>query len=398
VGCAEALCTTEARHSVRLPSMPSRSIDDPVKLGRVLEATLLLKADLELPTLLHHVIEEARSLTGARYGALGILNEERTAIVEFITVGLEPGEEERIGPRPTGMGVLGLLIADSSSLRLAQLGSHPDSFGFPLNHPPMDSFLGVPIEVRNEVYGSLYLTNKLGSSEFTDEDEALVEALAVAAGMAIENARLHQRVQEVAVFEDRDRMARDLHDTVIQQLFAVGLSLQSMAGEARAAGMADRLRTAISEIDNSIRQVRSSIYELGLDGNDRGVQTSTVALLRELNPMVGFDVQVVFDGPVESVISDVVADHVLATIREAVTNIARHAQATEASVTLSVDHNMCQLRIVDNGRGIDATRLSAGGLGLSNLRRRAEKLHGQMEIESPKTGGTLLTWRVPVGS
>ena len=212
-------------------SVPYHSIEDPAKLRRVLEAALLLEADLDLPNLLRHIIDEARSMTNARYGALGVLDVDGTALAEFITVGLEPEEEKAIGARPVGRGVLGLLISEPKPLRLARLGSHPESYGFPPNHPPMTSFLGVPIKVRDAVYGNLYLTDKIGWSEFTSDDEALIGALAVAAGIAIENARLHQRVQEVAVYEERDRLARDLHDTVIQRLFAIGLSLQSMASE-----------------------------------------------------------------------------------------------------------------------------------------------------------------------
>jgi GAF domain-containing protein len=178
---------------------------------------------------LRHVIEEACSMTGARYGALGVLNDDKTALDEFVTIGIEPDQVAKIGPLPTGKGVLGLLIADPGPLRLARLSEHPDSFGFPPDHPPMTSFLGVPVKVRDEVYGNLYLTDKIGWSEFTNDDVALVEALALAAGVAIENARLHQQVQMAAVYEDRDRLARDLHDHVIQRIFGVGLALQSLA-------------------------------------------------------------------------------------------------------------------------------------------------------------------------
>jgi signal transduction histidine kinase len=260
----------------------------------------------------------------------------------------------------------------------------------------MASFLGVPITARGEVYGNLYLTDKVGWSEFTHDDEALVASLALAAGIAIENARLHQRVQETAVYEDRDRLARDLHDSVIQRLFAVGLSLQAMAGNAAATPMADRLTTAVADIDDAIRQIRASIYALGMTGTAEGVRADILSLVRELNPVVGFDVRVVFDGPVDSAISDEVAEHLVATIREAVTNIARHAQATQASVILSVHDGRCSLLVGDNGRGTDENELSGGGLGLANLQRRAEKLHGTFVAESPKGGGTLLTWEVPV--
>jgi signal transduction histidine kinase len=376
--------------------MPYHSIDDPAKLRRVLEASLLLEADLDLPTLLRHIIDEARSMTNARYGAIGVLNDEGIALSEFITVGLEPEEESQIGDRPTGRGVLGLLISDPEPKRLARLSSDPESYGFPPNHPPMTSFLGVPIKVRDEVYGNLYLTDKVGWSEFTSDDEALIGALAVAAGIAIENARLHSRVQEVAVYEERDRLARDLHDTVIQRLFAIGLSLQSLAGNPSAAGILDRLKRTISDVDETIRQVRTSIFELGSEGLERGVRSNVLSLLEELKPVVGFGVRASFEGPVDTAVPDAVGEHLLATIREAITNVGRHAQATQSTVTISVSDGYCQLRVVDDGRGIADPALSTGGLGLGNLRRRAEKLHGTFAIESPEGGGTILNWQVPL--
>ena len=335
-------------------------------------------------------------MIGARYGALGVLNDDGTALTEFITVGLDPEQEKLIGPRPTGRGVLGLLIADPRPLRLGHLSDHAESYGFPANHPPMTSFLGVPIKVRDEVYGNLYLTDKVGWSEFTLDDVALVEALGLAAGIAIENTRLHQQVRVAAVYEDRDRMARDLHDTVIQRLFGVGLTLQSMA--ARGSGdMAKGLEAAVAEIDHVIQQVRSTIYELGMNGENRGIRDSVITLVRELDTVVGFEVQVSLDGPVDASISDQVAEHLLATIRESVTNIGRHAKATEASVNLAVEGDQCRLTISDNGTGFDPSKPGDGGLGLTNLRRRAEKLNGTFAIEEAEGGGTSLVWQVPTG-
>jgi signal transduction histidine kinase len=376
--------------------VPYRSIDDPVRLRRLLESALLLEADLDLPTLLRHVIDEARSMTNARYGALGVLNEEGTSLSEFLTVGLDTDEETRIGARPTGRGVLGLLITDPKPLRLSRLGSHSESYGFPPNHPPMTSFLGVPIKVRDAVYGNLYLTDKIGWSEFTSDDEALVGALALAAGIAIENARLHRRVQEVAIYEERDRLARDLHDTVIQRLFAIGLTLQSLVGNPSASAVGDRLTATISDIDDTIRQVRTSIFELGSDGLGRGARDNVLSLLRELRPVIGFDVHASFEGPIDSAVPDVILEHLLAVIREAVTNIERHAQATKATVVISVSDNHCRLRVVDDGCGIADSEPGTGGLGLGNLRRRAEKLQGQFVIKSLDAGGTVLSWQVPI--
>jgi signal transduction histidine kinase len=259
----------------------------------------------------------------------------------------------------------------------------------------MTSFLGVPLKVRDEVYGNLYLTDKIGWSEFTQDDESLVAALALAAGIAIENARLHHRVRQAAVYEDRDRLARDLHDTVIQRLFAVGLSLQSIAGLAANEGLGNRISAAIADLDDTIRQVRSTIYELGSTDADRGTRARINSLVHELNPVVGFEVRASFDGPVDAAISDQIAEHLLAVIREAVTNIGRHAEATEASLRLSANNGFCRLEVSDNGRGIDASD-NHGGFGLSNLLRRAEKLHGTFSVESFRAGWTLLTWQVPL--
>jgi len=377
-------------------AVPYHLIDDPAKLRRVLEATLLIEADLDLSTLLRHIVDEACSMANARFGALGVLNDERTALAEFVSVGLGPHEEADIGPRPTGLGILGLLIDDPRPLRITRLDTHTGRHGFPAGHPPMTSFLGVPLKVRDKVYGNLYLTDKIGWSEFTRDDEALIGALAVAAGIAIENARLHERFTEVAIYEERDRLARDLHDTVIQRLFAIGLSLQGMVSNPSAPRNVDRLTSTIGDLDDTIRQVRTSIFELGADALDRGARESVVQLLTELRPVVGFDVHATFEGPVDTAIPDVVLDHLLAVLREAVTNIGRHARANHAAVEVAVVEGTCRLRVVDDGCGVGDGEAESGGLGLGNLRRRAEKLRGQCTIETLESGGTALSWRVPV--
>ena len=153
---------------------------------------------------------------------------------------------------------------DAKPLRLPDLREHPDSFGFPPHHPPMRSFLGVPIRVRDEVFGNLYLTDKTIGEVFTDVDEELVVGLAAAAGVAIENARLHARVQEFALVEDRERIARDLHDTVIQRLFATGLSLQGTARLVRtdADAAVTRIEAAVDDLDLTVKHIRSAIFKL----------------------------------------------------------------------------------------------------------------------------------------
>jgi transcriptional regulator with GAF, ATPase, and Fis domain len=186
-----------------LAEVPYHRIDDPEKLRRLMAAVLMVSADIELPELLRHFISETCALVEARYGALGVLNPARTALDQFLTVGLSDEEEQQIGPRPTGRGVLGLLITDPEALRLTDLHSHPDSYGFPPHHPPMNSFLGVRLRVRGEVYGNLYLTDKLNGEAFSEEDEAMAEALAQAAGIAIQNTRLNDTVRLVGLLDDR---------------------------------------------------------------------------------------------------------------------------------------------------------------------------------------------------
>ncbi len=388
-------CRTSGAPTGIVPAVPFRNIEDPAKLRRLLEAVFLLEADLSLPVLLRHIVEEACSMAGARYGALGVLNEDRTGLSEFITVGIEPGLERVIGDRPTGKGVLGLLITDPRPLRLADLKDHPESYGFPPSHPPMTSFLGVPVAVRDEVYGNLYLTEKIGWSEFTKDDEELVMALAQAAGIAIDNARLHGRVREIAVFDDRDRIARDLHDAVIQRLFAIGLSLQGITRSITTASISDRLNRAIVDIDETIRQIRSSIFELSSVRDEEGARARVLRLVNELDPVLGFEVHVSFEGPVDSAMAPESQDHLLFVLREALTNVAKHARATTVSVSVSVRDRECALVVMDNGIGIPDSR-PEGGLGLSNLEKRANKLGGRLLINS-SAQGTQVNWTVPAG-
>jgi signal transduction histidine kinase len=325
-----------------------------------------------------------------------VLNGERTALAEFITVGLTPEQEDRIGHRPKGLGLLGSVIADPQPLRIADVSAHPDSAGFPSDHPPMTSFLGVPIGVRDEVYGNLYLTDKIGWSEFTEDDLVLTEALALAAGIAIENARLHEGMKDEAVQDDRQRLASDLHDHVIQRLFGAGLVLQGIAGVAKADGLADRLNEVVDELDETIREIRSTIFRLSFRGKEQGLRSRVLAILRDLHEVVGFEVDSTFSGPVDTEISNEIAEHVLAVVREAVTNIGRHANATRAEVLLSTHGNWCRLKIMDDGQGMGAAKASEGGLGLGNMRRRAEELNGRMELSMNASGGTKLEWEVPV--
>lgn len=353
-------------------------------------------SDLDLETVLSHIVNSAVSLVDARYGALGVLDESGTVLDQFITVGLDDATYQAIGPLPKGHGILGLLIRDPKPIRLPDLHEHPDSFGFPPNHPPMKSFLGVPVRVRDQVFGNLYLTDKTTAEVFTDVDEELVIALAAAAGVAIENARLHTRVRELALLEDRERIARDLHDTVIQRLFATGLRLQGAAKLAQRPEVAERILLAVDDLDLTVKHIRTAIF--GLEASRRpggGLRQRVLALAAEAAGALGYDPRVLFDGPVDTVPEELAAE-VLAVAREALTNVARHAAASRVDVELTVDADLV-LKVVDDGRGISG-ELRGGGRGLGNMKARADRLGGVMQVAPGPRSGTLVEWRVPIGA
>jgi len=374
---------------------PFDRIDDPAKLRRLVQAILILDAELNLPLVLRRIIEEARDLVDARYGALGVLTEDGQALDQFLTVGLSQEEERAIGPRPTGRGVLGALIGEDKPVRLANLAQSPDSFGFPPHHPDMTSFLGVPVRVHGEVYGILYLTNKVTAPEFSEDDEELVNALAMAAGIAIENARLHGLVRDRALTEDRDRIARDLHDSVIQRLFAIGLSLQGTARLVERPEAVMRIGEAIEKLDETIRQLRKAIFDIELTINKEGLHPKVLDLVHELRPVLGMLPQVSFSGPVDTVVTDSLVEEVLAVLREALTNVGRHARASQVVITIAAADEL-RLVVADDGVGIGDG--NAAGLGLKNLRQRAERLGGNVELGRSREGGTRLTWHVPLAS
>jgi two-component system, NarL family, sensor histidine kinase DevS len=535
------------------------------RLRGLVAANRMIIGDLNLPAVLHRIVSAACQLVGARYGALGVISPTGDSLQSFITVGLDEEESADIGDLPKGRGLLGALIDNPRPIRLACLGDDSRSAGFPVNHPPMSSFLGVPIAVRDEVFGNLYLTEST-RGEFSADDEEVALSLAATAGVAIENARLFEQAerrqrwlqasveittqllssdgdeplqliaheardiaaadivtvvlplphsahlmvevvaarqptelagyqfppestlsgqaitsglpvmiddaahqtavsmhlstalevgpvmavplstsngvrgalvvgrvvggqpfdaedldmattfanhaavaleladarnneQRILLLEDRDRIARDLHDHVIQRLFAAGLSLDGLMGSV--GSPADkRIGAVVDEIDETIRQIRTSIFELrgNLGPTIGSVRTELLGVIAEVRPLLPAEPQVSFVGPVDSVISDHVAEDLLAVLREALTNIARHADAESVQIKLSASTSQAELVIADNGVGLGTTTRRSG---LANLRQRAELRGGSMTIDSPadpmsEKPGTRLHWTVPL--
>jgi signal transduction histidine kinase len=374
----------------------------PRRLRQLLGAVMTVSGTLDLPAMLQRIVQAAVDLVDARYGALGVLDETGSRLAQFVTVGIDDETYHAIGAVPEGHGILGALIVDAKPLRLPDLREHPDSYGFPPHHPPMKSFLGVPIRVRDEVFGNLYLTDKTSAEVFTDVDEELVVGLAGAAGIAIENARLHARVQELALVEDRERIARELHDTVVQRLFATGLSLQGAAGLIRSDAeiAVGRVQAAVDDLDLTVKHIRSAIFGLVSAGERTpvGVRSRVLDLVAEAGPVLGFEPTVLFEGPVDTATPASVTTDMLATLREALSNVARHARAGHADVVLAVTTGSggeLVLRVTDDGVGPPAADAPRGH-GLDNMAARADRHGGSLAVKPATPHGTAVEWRVPI--
>jgi two-component system, NarL family, sensor histidine kinase DevS len=371
----------------------------PRALRQLVDAVMAIGSDLDLSAMLERIVRGAVDLVDARYGALGVLDDSRTRLAQFITVGIDDAAHATIGHLPEGHGILGLLIVDAHPLRLPDLREHPDSFGFPSHHPPMHSFLGVPVRVRDEVFGNLYLTDKTTGEVFTDIDEELVVGLAAAAGVAIENARLHARIQELALAEDRARIARDLHDTIIQRLFATGLALQGTASLIRSdPDTAEaRVTSAVDDLDLTVKHIRSAIFglEAQTEATGTGLRSRILDVARDAVPALGADPGVVFEGPLDTATPEPVAADMLATLREALSNCARHAQATRVQVHVTVRGGALILSVTDDGIGPPAADAPRGH-GLANMAERATRRGGTFTVDAAEPTGTKIEWQVPI--
>ncbi len=371
---------------------------DATALAAVDEAARAIAAVLAIDDVLQLIVDRVRTLVDARYAALGIVGPEG-AIEKFITAGLEPAQRRAIGHLPEGRGLLGLIIRQGLSYRIASIAGHRDSSGFPPNHPPMTSFLGVPVMAHGLSVGNLYLTDKIGAAEFSPSDQRLVELFARHAGIAIDNARLHTQARFLAVAEERDRIGRDLHDGIIQSLYAVGLSLEDVPdlmaeAPSEAAG---RIDNAIEAINVAIRDIRNFIYGLRPEAVDGTQVVAGLAALAEEIRLGGLvDVIVELDPKADPGLNPIAGAELLNLVREGLSNAVRHAQARQIGVLLSRAATGSILQIVDDGVGFEAARVAATGHhGLANMRARAEAIGGRLDVRSSPGSGTRLVVDLP---
>jgi signal transduction histidine kinase len=355
-----------------------------------LEAATRAIASLQpVDDVLQVIVDQVRQLVGADYAALGTVH-GHGVIERFITSGMSRETRAAIGPLPRGHGFLGLIIEENRTFRIPDIAVDPRRHGFPPHHPPMHSFLGVPITVKGHSVGNLYLTDKVGAAEFSEADQRLVETFAVHAGIAIENARLHEQVQRLAVVDERERISQDLHDGIIQNIYAVGLSLEEVPDLVRddPDEVERRVERAIDSLHLTIRDIRNFIFGLRpelLSG--ASLTNGLIAIVEEFrhNSMVDVELQA---GAMDVEPDVTVTAHLLGVVNEALSNIARHSGASRAMVWVNVGPDgSLQLRVEDNGRGFDpAEGASLGHQGLANMRSRAATVGATMDIESDATG------------
>jgi len=351
---------------------------------------------LEVEQVLQLIVDRVRELVSAQYAALGIVD-EAGLITQFVTSGITTEERKAIGDLPRGHGLLGLIIRENRSYRIPNIASHPESYGFPPNHPPMRSFLGSPATIRGQVVGRLYLTNKQDAAEFSADDQALVETFALHAAIAIDNARLYGQVQRLAVVDEQDRISRELHDSIIQSIYAVTLSLDDVPGlvSEAPAEAGQRVDEAIDALHGVIRDIRNFIFGLRpllLDSGSllEGLRT----LADEMRRNTTTEIEIVGDEPM-GISLEIVAE-LLAISREALANVARHSGAAHAWIRLAAPEMHVNLEIADDGRGMDQTAQLVGGHhGLANMRTRAEAMGGTFDLESGPAAGTRIIVSIP---
>ena len=261
----------------------------------------------------------------------------------------------------------------------------------------MHSFIGAPIRVRGTVFGNLYLTEKRGGGPFTERDEASVVALAAVAGSAIANVKLALRSRELSLVRERDRIARDLHDTVIQNLYATGLGLQ--AAQRSGADPADvhaRVTRAIESIDATVKEIRATIFALqDVPSGDRGARTRLLGVAEEMASLLGFPPRMRLDGPIDTAVDSELIDQLVPVLRESLTNVAKHARASSVVVRVEVLEGRVELEVVDDGVGLPDV-LRPNGMGVGNIHERAELLGGEATLSSVAGGGARVLWRVPL--
>ncbi len=355
--------------------------------------------ELTLSITLQKVVDQACQLVGARYGALSVTS-EKEEIIEFVTTGLTDEERSKIGSPPAGKGLLGVVLRRGRHLRIRDVSKDPRAHGFPENHPPMNSLLAVPILCQGPFRGNLYLTEKAGVSEFSDEDEEALVRFAATAAVAIDKSYLHHELENLAIAEERGRIGREMHDGMAQVLAYVNTKAQAVQqylkmGKSKEASLQlDQLSGAARE---AYTDVREGILALRSQPTpDRSLEEVLKAYFAQWQISSGISGELTLDEPLS--IPPRVELQLLRVIQESLANVRKHARAKKVRVSVRYLASGLEALVEDDGIGFDPESVARAELprfGLTIMRERAESAGGRLEIESSTGGGTRVLFELP---
>ena len=353
-----------------------------------------------LDVVLKRVVDHACSLVGARYGALSVVGDDGR-IKSFVTSGISQEQREAIGPPPVGHGVLGVTLREGQRLRLAEISKHPRSVGFPPNHPTMRTLLAVPITCKSPFIGNLYLAEKNDGKLFEDDDEKTLERFAIQAAIAIDNAHLHEQVSNLAVAQERLRIAHEMHDGLAQVLGYVNTKVQA-ANAYLSRGKSEDASVQLQELAVAARDaygdVREAIVDLRTLPN---AQQSFAEVLREYverwKEQTGIDATL--NMPADIVVTAAAELQLVRIIQESLANVRKHSRATQATVDVRREEFLLLLSISDNGVGFTPGSPSKSDFprfGIATMQERAATIGGELKIESAPGRGTTVRLEVPI--
>jgi signal transduction histidine kinase len=365
------------------------------------DVVLGIAGELRVDAVLARLVHAARELVDARFAALGIPDVEGTEFDQFLHAGMSDDLVAELGPLPRTHGMLGAMLSEPHPFRTNDITKDPRFRGWwPDAHPRMRSFLGVPIVARGDVIGAFYLTEKEGAPSFSEADEQLMAVLGAHAAIAIENARLFEASRELSVIEERNRLARELHDAMTQNLFSLSLTAEAAAGlmradPARAEAEIDRVRELARETQV---ELRSLIFELRPPRLEADGLVATVGKdLEVLGRAHGLKADLRVDGTPE--LDSAVEVELYRVVQEALNNAVRHAQAETVAVEIDARDDGVMVTVRDDGVGFDpgARAIRERRLGLTSMRERAESLGGTFSVETGRDAGTTVRVEVPSG-
>jgi len=363
-------------------------------------ASVDVTSELSLDAVLKKVVDQSRNLVGAKYGAVSVVGEDGR-IQSFVTSGITQEEREAIGPPPVGHGVLGEVLHEGQRLRLEDISKHPRSFGFPPNHPMMKTLLAVPITCKGPFVGNLYLAEKENGELFTNDDEKTLERFAVQAAIAIDNAHLHQQVANLAVAQERLRIAHEMHDGIAQVLGYVNTKVQA-AHEYLRRGKSEEASVQLRELAVSAREAYADVREAIVDLRTLpGPQQSFIEVMRDYidhwKEQSGINAQLTIDG-------DVTLDpgaelQLVRIIQESLANVRKHSRATAVTVDVRRQGGQLVVTISDDGVGFNPAARAKSEFprfGISTMQERAATIGGELQIDSTPGQGTTIRLQVPL--